>query len=119
MFEYDPSVGSNLPSLSGSDVAEWNKMAPFTSAAAGSESSPWWQNVVSFGLVRAIDNTFPTKSMGVQGNTNPGSFAGQNGLTYNQVGGLNAAPVMSSIATMSPLVLALLAAGIYMLVKKG
>lgn len=105
------------------DAAEWQKMVPYQAAPAGNEAAPWWQNLVSFGVTRAIDNTFPGQATRVQGNTQPGSFAGQNGRTYIQPGGLNAAPttvggVVGSIAGMSPLMMGLIAAGLIYALKK-
>lgn len=58
------------------DTREAAQMQPF----AQRQDVPWWQSLVMYGATRAIDNRFgPTQ---VQGNTNPGSFAGQNGRTY-------------------------------------
>lgn len=60
------------------DYNDAAQMQPFVA----DQSQPWWQNVISYGVVRAIDNRYgPTP---VQGNTSPGSFAGQNGATYSQ-----------------------------------
>lgn len=104
------------------DLAEWNKMQPYTAAPAGREQAPWWQNVIGYGLTKAIDNTFPTQNTGVRGNTNPGSFAGQNGRSYNQVGGVNAAPTLAgltqTIKGMNPLVLGALALGAFFLLRR-
>ncbi len=62
------------------DRFETQQMAPFMPQAATQAGVPWWQSLVQYGAVRAIDNRFgPTQ---VQGNTNPGTFAGQNGRTY-------------------------------------
>lgn len=108
--------------LSATDQNEWVKMQPYTAAPAGREQAPWWQNLVAYGATKAIDNTFPTQNTGVRGNTQPGSFAGQNGRTYNQVGGINAAPTVAgfanSIRRMNPLVLGALALGAYFLIKR-
>jgi hypothetical protein len=105
-----------------SDLAEWNRMQTYTPAPAGSEGNAWWQNLVSFGVSRAIDNTLPGYSAGVQGNVAPGSFAGQNGQTYYQAGSLNAAPglagVVASVQRMNPLVLVGLAVVAYLALKK-
>ena len=118
---YNPYV----PQLTDADRAEWMKMTRYTAAPAQqAEAAPWWQNLVAYGITKAVDNTFPSTSAGVQGNTAPGSFAGQNGRSYNQAGPVNAAPVtsvgqlVSGVAGMSPLMLAALAAGVFFLLKK-
>lgn len=69
----------------GNDVAEAQQMQPF----AADQTAPWWQSLIAYGATRAIDNRFgPTN---VAGNTNTGTFAGQNGRTYvnnpNALGG--------------------------------
>ncbi|MEO8805851.1 MAG: hypothetical protein ABI433_07205 [Burkholderiaceae bacterium] len=117
------TVGFAMPPLvSTTDINEWAKMQPYTSAPAGREQAPWWQNAVSYGLTKAIDNTFPNQNNGVRGNTQPGSFAGQNGRSYNQVGGVNAAPTLAgisnSISRMNPLVLVALAVGAYIVLRR-
>lgn len=67
------------PGWSG-DASEAAKMEPFNPGA--SSGMTWWQSMIAYGASRAIDNRFgPTN---VQGNTNPGSFAGQNGRSYQQ-----------------------------------
>lgn len=61
------------------DTFDYAKMQPI---AGGSDGSPWWARTIEYGITRAIDNRFgPTN---VAGNTNPGTFAGQNGRTYVQ-----------------------------------
>ena len=108
--------------LTASDQAEWGKMTAYTPAPQGAGQNAWWQNLVSYGVSRAIDNSLPNQNNGIQGNTAPGSFAGQNGRTYNQVGAVNAAPTLSSFAAsvqrMNPLVLAALGLAAYVLLKK-
>ena len=64
--------------ISEGDAAEWNKMTAFTAAPQQAEAAPWWANMVGYGITKAIDNTFPNQNIGIQGNTKPGSFAGQN-----------------------------------------
>ena len=105
------------------DLKDWAKMTQYTSAPQQArEQSPWWQNVISYGLTRAIDNSLPNQQNGIQGNTNPGSFAGQNGRTYNQVGGVNAPPTLSglvaSVQGMNPIVLVAIGVAAYLLLKK-
>lgn len=119
---YDFTDPNAQPVLIGVDGAEWNKMQPYSGAPAGREQQPWWQNMVAYGFTKAIDNTFPTQANGVRGNTQPGSFAGQNGRTYNQVGGVNAAPTLAgigqSISRMNPLVLVALAVGAFYVLRR-
>jgi hypothetical protein len=105
-----------------SDRLEWDRMQTYTPAPTGADGVPWWENLVSYGVTRAIDNTLPGYSTGVQGNTAPGSFAGQNGRTYTQAGSLNAAPTLAgaiaSVQRMNPLVLVGLAVAAYLVLKK-
>lgn len=105
------------------DLRDWAKMSTYTAAPQGArEQNAWWQNLVSYGVSRAIDNTLPNQNVGVQGNTNPGSFAGQNGRTYNQVGGVNAPPTLSglvaSVSTLNPIVLVAIGIVAYLALKK-
>lgn len=65
-----------------SDYYDAVKMAPYTPAAAGSTQS-WWENLVSYGVTRAVDNRFGPPVF-VSGNVQPGSFAGANGQSYYQ-----------------------------------
>ena len=108
--------------ISEGDAAEWSKMTAFTAAPQQAEAAPWWANMVGYGITKAIDNTFPNQNTGIQGNTKPGSFAGQNGRTYNQVGGVNAAPTVAGLVSrvqhMSPLTLGLLAVGAFFLLRR-
>lgn len=63
------------------DVTDAQKMEPFNPTGG---AVPWWQSLIQYGAVRAIDNRYgPTN---VAGNVNPGSFAGQNGRSYQQGG---------------------------------
>lgn len=43
----------------------------------------WWEDLIKYGATRAIDNAWGTKPA-IVGNTDTGSFAGANGLTYSQ-----------------------------------
>ena len=120
----DPFGVDTAPVLTESDRSEWAKMTAYTPAPnRESEGSPWWQNLVSYGVTKAIDNTFPNEQHNIRGNTGPGSFAGQNGRTYNQRGSQNAPPMesvgnlVSSFAGMSPLVLAGIAAALFFAFK--
>jgi hypothetical protein len=88
----DPTTtGADGTSYTTADIAEAEKMAPYV--ANDGSGQPWWQSVVKYGLTKAIDNTMPGRANGIQGNTNPGTFAGQNGRTYGQPGSLNKGPV--------------------------
>ena len=99
----DPTGYGVMPVLTDSDVNEWAKLARFAPRAAGEEDAPWWQGIVKYGLVKAIDNTLPGQPRGIQGNTQPGSFAGQNGQSYNQRGAQNAPPTTAGVGTfMTP-----------------
>ena len=105
------------------DLKDWGKMSTYTPAPQGArDQNAWWQNLVSYGVSRAIDNSLPNQHNGIQGNTNPGSFAGQNGRTYNQVGGVNAPPTLSgivaSVERINPIVLAAIGVAAYLLLKK-
>lgn len=72
----DPTAGLYLLPQ---DQTEAYAMAGTTS---GDSTVPWWQNLAVYGITRAIDNQFGTPP--VNGNIAPGSFGGQNGLTYQQ-----------------------------------
>ncbi|MFY9477172.1 MAG: hypothetical protein WAQ08_05845 [Aquabacterium sp.] len=69
--------GSGVYSLE-SDIRDAYQVAPYQ---GGDSASPWWQNLVLYGAVRAIDNQFGAPAT-VYGNTSPGTFAGQNGKSY-------------------------------------
>ncbi len=71
----DPYYGS----LQG-DYSDAQHMAPFVHPIVAASGSSWWEGTIAYGLTRAIDNRFAPPP--VQGNTSPGSFAGQNGRTY-------------------------------------
>jgi hypothetical protein len=59
----------------------WAVPSVIPDAAGGqSQSAPWWESVIKYGMVRAIDNQFARPV--ATGNVAPGSFAGQNGRTY-------------------------------------
>lgn len=90
---YNVMMGSIA--LTDADAAEWSKMQTYTPAPADNVA-PWWQNLVSYGVSKAIDNSFPGDAYSIQGNTRPGSFAGQNGSTYNQRGSSASAPTLAS-----------------------
>jgi hypothetical protein len=61
------------------DQGDMNQMQPF---APLGNAMPWWKQFVMFGATKAVDNL---SRVTVMGNTDPGSFAGQNGQTYSQV----------------------------------
>lgn len=82
------SVNDNMSldpwGLGGSLPGDWydnDKMnTPGVKAETGQS---WWQDLVKYGATRAIDNAFASKPI-IAGNTDTGSFAGSNGLTYSQ-----------------------------------
>lgn len=72
----DSGAGYDVPALvMEGDRADLQAMQPFAP-----EGMPWWQALISYGATRAIDNRFGPPN--VTGDTNPGTFAGQNGRTY-------------------------------------
>lgn len=68
----------NIMSALPFDAAESAQMTPFQPGTAN--GMQWWESVIAYGATRAIDNRFGP--VNVLGNTNPGTFAGQNGRTY-------------------------------------
>lgn len=82
------SVNDNLSldpwGLGGSLPGDWfdnDKMnQPQVKANTGKS---WWEDLIQYGATRAIDNAFGSKPV-IAGNTDTGSFAGANGLTYSQ-----------------------------------
>lgn len=79
---YSGWAGPTYP-VTPSDALELPKMDAFTPRPAGNTDA-WWQNLVSFGVAKAIDNTFPSDRRNLQGNVTTGSYAGQNGMSYMQ-----------------------------------
>lgn len=70
--------GANASPSFGRDVAEARQLQPFAQDA----TKPWWESMAIYGFTRAIDNHYnvartPTGSQ-------PATFAGQNGNTYQQ-----------------------------------
>lgn len=114
----DNSGAWDMGGLSAADQYEAQKMTPYQTAAA---NTPWWQGAISYGLVKAIDNTFPGQQQNIQGNTGPGSFAGQNGRTYSQRGGQMAPPMLAgsggTILGMPPLVVIGLGVAAYLALR--
>lgn len=69
-----------------------------------SNGAAWWENVISYGAGRWIDNGFTTAPR--IGNYDTGSGAGNSGRTYtNRAGNGGAAPVESGVSGVSPLLL--------------
>lgn len=69
-----------------SDYREALKLDPYVARPAG-DDRPWYERVAEFGLTRAIDAHYgPTA---VNKTSTGATFAGQNGLTYSQVGRAN------------------------------
>lgn len=74
----DPYYTDSLPG----DVNDTIKMAPFQPAIGQAAGESWWESIIKYGAVRAIDNRWgPTQ---ITGNVQPGSFGGANGATYFQ-----------------------------------
>ncbi len=88
------------------DGAEAQRMNPYTPAPVNSNpAAPWWERLVMYGATRAIDNAMPGQVAGIGGNTNPGTFSGQNGRTYqngagNQAGAAQPPAAQSSTTTL-------------------
>lgn len=96
------------------DIADARAMQPFSP----DPSVPWWQNLAAYGITRAIDNRFGPAS--VQGNTAPGSFAGQDGRTYtNSPSGHGGGATSASGGIPSWLMLAALGAVVLLVVVKA
>lgn len=68
--------GVDLDALLPGDVSDTVKMQPTKS------DTPWWQDLIKTGVTKLVDNAIQTRPQ-VQGNTDPGSFAGANGRTYS------------------------------------
>lgn len=66
------------------DAREDAKLNPYIAAPNG-DTRPWWERAAEYGLTRAIDSHFGPPA--VNKTAVPATFAGQNGLTYSQVGG--------------------------------
>jgi hypothetical protein len=79
-YSIPAAVGLPMASYSPlpSDVGDMNQMQPY---APLGNAMPWWQQFVLFGASKAVDNL---SRVTVTGNTDTGSFAGQNGGTYSQ-----------------------------------
>ena len=105
----DYSTGASTDAPAGmllGDVYDYSHMAAPQAAYTGQSG---WDSIgamaaqmVGYGFTKAIDNRFgPTN---VAGNTNPGSFAGQNGKTY-----VNAKGQVVQAGGFDPMMLLLLA----------
>jgi len=107
-------TGADAFGVSSVDALEAASQQPY---AVNGDSTPWWQSVIKYGATRAIDNRFgPTQ---VNGNVQPGSFAGQNGRTYNN-GSTPASAIAASLGVSPQLVLMLAVGALALyLVKKG
>jgi hypothetical protein len=81
------SLGYTLPAdATEASAVAWSvpSVLPVGAGSTDAAAQPWWQGVIKYGLTRAIDNTFQKPA--VTGNVAPGSFAGQNGVSYDQYG---------------------------------
>lgn len=108
-FNAGSGYGYTFPILSG-DAGSMSQQQ-FVPPVAQAQRMPWWEAVAAYGITRAIDNRFGPVQ--VAGNTQPGSFAGQNGKTYNnapQATGKTTAPAAQPQSGVGLAVLAGLAA---------
>jgi hypothetical protein len=94
------------------DAYDNAQMQPFVSATTPGMS--WWESLINYGATRAIDNRFAP--VNIQGNTDPGSFGGSNGRTYQQkpssgavaAGGMSAQAMLLMLAGAAALAFAIL-----------
>ena len=117
-----PAVGlptMTAPPLSATDQSDAAQMQPYSPLGAALD---WTQQAMLFGIGRAVDNL---SNVRVQGNVDPGSFAGYNGGTFSQVpqgqggGAMRTAQTsMTAKLTGSPLLLLALAAVAFVVLKK-
>lgn len=85
------------------DAREAAKLDQYVTRPEG-DDRPWWERVADYGLTRAIDAQFGPTAINKTGAG--GTFAGQNGRTYRQVGS-NGAPVQQNMGGgMLPLIVA-------------
>lgn len=70
--------GVDLDALLPGDVSDAAKMQHDNP----NNGTPWWQDLIKTGVTKLVDNAIQTRPQ-VQGNTDPGSFAGANGRTYS------------------------------------
>lgn len=105
------SVNDNLSldpwGMGGALPGDWYDDAKMTNdQPAQSSDSTWWQDLIKFGVTRAVDNT--TSRTQVQGNTDPGYFSGQNGQTYGQQYaryGNQSTPGVAGLGNLLPLII--------------
>lgn len=103
-------VGYTGPSLLPGDITDTAQVGPFVQTGNG---EAWWEGLIKYGVTRAVDNRFGPQNVG--GNTQTGSYAGQNGRTYSNApnagapGGL-AAPSVGGLPTWAVIGGAVLAA---------
>lgn len=82
------SVNDNLTldpwGLYGSLPGDWYDAQKMERPEAKTDPDlPWWEDLIRYGGKRLIDNAVGSTPV-VTGNTDTGSFAGQNGQTYSQ-----------------------------------
>lgn len=82
------SVNDNLSldpwGLGGSLPGDWYDNAKMNATSVKADTgSAWWEDLIKYGAPKVIDNLFATRPV-IAGNTDTGSFAGANGLTYSQ-----------------------------------
>jgi hypothetical protein len=111
----DPYSGASTPAPAGMLLGDVYDNAQMGSYSAG--GTPWWQSLVQYGAVRAIDNRYGP--VNVAGNTNAGTFAGANGRTYGNAGTNNNGQTLAGQVGVSSnlLMLVLIAAAVYAIAK--
>lgn len=82
------SVNDNLSldpwGLGGSLPGDWFDSDKMEQPALKTDQKlSWWEDLIKYGATRAIDNAWGSKPV-ISGNTDTGSFAGANGMTYSQ-----------------------------------
>jgi len=94
---------STTSSVYDSDYREAIKLDPYVAKPAG-DTRPWYERVAEYGLTRAIDSNYGPSA--VNKTSTGATFAGQNGLTYSQVGRSNTAQQTASVGNLLPWLLA-------------
>lgn len=79
---FDAGNSSGTPTYFPNDARETAALAPYN--ANPSNGLTTLENAIAYGFTRVIDNTFVQPQ--IYGNVYPGSGAGNNGRTYQQLG---------------------------------
>lgn len=117
-FDTFGTLNSQATTLTESNMDQWLGLQGdvYDNAQMGAYSAngePWWQSLIQYGAVRAIDNRYGPVNVG--GNTAAGSFAGANGRTYGNAGTNTAGRTVAGSAggDNSLLLLLLIGAAVY------